>query len=185
MNDAMRVQIVRAIGELLAHMERPETVAMSLDAETSSGARTHSGLAGVDGAGRHGSLPKPDRRLVARALLRSQGKLCLSPAHLNVLLHLVELAGSNRIAFLSQEQLSTQMGKSRRQIRRYITQLEVSGFIERVKIGRELPRQQRETYSLDGLIQKLSMIGESTWRGRLPALLPGEVREAERGGEQQ
>src|SRR6185437_11078863 len=92
-------------------------------------------------------------------LLRAQGKLKLSPVMLNVLVQLAEhWWEADKDPFPAKDRIATRMGKSPRQIQRYIAQLEKRGLVKRIKrfLGRKA--QTSNAYSLDGLITKLKAV---------------------------
>jgi DNA-binding MarR family transcriptional regulator len=92
-------------------------------------------------------------------LLRAQGKLGISPVQLNVLVQLAEhWWEADKDPHPAKDRIAGRMGKSPRQIQRYITQLEKKGMVKRVSryFGRK--RQTSNFYSLDGLVAKLKAI---------------------------
>ena len=73
----------------------------------------------------HGYTPLPN------LLLRAQGKLKITPVQLNVLVQLAEhWWEADKDPFPAKERIATRMGKSPRQIQRYITQLEKRGLVK-------------------------------------------------------
>lgn len=102
---------------------------------------------------KHGYTPLPN------LLLRAQGKLKITPVQLNVLVQLAEhWWEADKDPFPAKDRIATRMGKSPRQIQRYITQLEKRGLVKRIKrfLGRKA--QTSNAYSLDGLIAKLKAV---------------------------
>src|SRR4051794_36666815 len=66
-------------------------------------------------------------------LLRAQGKLGITPEQLNVLMQLAEhWWEADKDPFPAKDTIARRMGKSPRQVQRYITQLEQAGFIKRI-----------------------------------------------------
>ena len=66
-------------------------------------------------------------------LLRAQGKLKLSPVMLNVLVQLAEhWWEADKNPFPAKDRIAIRMGKSPRQVQRYITKLENAGFVKRI-----------------------------------------------------
>lgn len=66
-------------------------------------------------------------------LLRAQAKLKITPSQFNVLAHVIQHwweAGKD--PFPAKETIARRMGKSPRQIQRYLTELEEAGHIKRV-----------------------------------------------------
>jgi len=102
---------------------------------------------------KHGYTPLPN------LLLRAQGKLKITPVQLNVLVQLAEhWWEADKDPFPAKDRIATRMGKSPRQIQRYIAQLEKRGLVKRIKrfLGRKA--QTSNAYSLDGLITKLKAV---------------------------
>ncbi len=92
-------------------------------------------------------------------LLRAQGRLGISPVQLNVLVQLAEhWWEADKDPHPAKDRIAGRMGKSPRQVQRYITQLEKKGMVKRVNryFGRK--RQTSNFYSLDGLVAKLKAI---------------------------
>lgn len=88
-------------------------------------------------------------------LLRAQAKLKLSPAQLNVPVHLVEhWWDADKYPYPAKETIARRMQKSPRQIQRYITELENAGLIARIERFSEKRAQINNGYSFDGLIKK-------------------------------
>jgi hypothetical protein len=92
-------------------------------------------------------------------LLHGQAKLRLTPMQLNVLL---QLAGhwweADKAPFLAKDTIARRMGRTPRQVQRYITQLEKAGFVKRIARYRGYGVQTANGYSLDGLVKKLKAI---------------------------
>ena len=92
-------------------------------------------------------------------LLRAQAKLGLSPMQLNVLLHLAEhWWEADKVPFVAKDTIARRMNKSPRQIQRYITQLERTGFVIRQERFRGYGVQTANGYSLNGLVKKLKLV---------------------------
>jgi DNA-binding Lrp family transcriptional regulator len=78
---------------------------------------------------------------------------------LNVLLQIVEHwweAGKH--AYPSKETIARRMGKSPRQVQRYLTKLEAGGFIQRIARYHGRKAQTSNAYALHGLVEKLKAI---------------------------
>jgi hypothetical protein len=89
-------------------------------------------------------------------LLRAQARLGLSPDQLNVLLQIIEhWWEADKLPFPSKDMLARRMGKSARQVQRYLTQLEKDGFITRVERYNGRKAQVSNGYDLSGLVAKL------------------------------
>ena len=92
-------------------------------------------------------------------LLRAQGKLKLSPVMLNVLVQLAEhWWEADKNPFPAKDRIATRMGKSPRQVQRYITQLEKGGFVARIQRFSGRKAQTSNEYSLAGLVAKLKAL---------------------------
>jgi hypothetical protein len=89
-------------------------------------------------------------------LLRAQGKLKISPPQFNVLAQLCEhWWEAEKYPYPAKDTIARRMGKSPRQIQRYITELEKAGFIQRVERFSGKKSQLNNEYRFDGLIKKL------------------------------
>jgi len=92
-------------------------------------------------------------------LLRAQGKLRISPAQFNVLAQLCEhWWEADKYPYPAKDTIARRMGKSPRQVQRYITELEDAGFIKRVKRFNGKKSQVNNGYLFAGLIKKLKDI---------------------------
>jgi Helix-turn-helix domain len=92
-------------------------------------------------------------------LLRAQARLGLKPEQLNTLLQIVEhWWEADKLPFPSKETLARRMGKSPRQVQRYLTQLEKGGFIARIERFNGRKAQVSNGYDLAGLVAKLVAI---------------------------
>jgi hypothetical protein len=92
-------------------------------------------------------------------LLRGQGKLGLSPEQMNTLLQILEhWWKADEMPFPSKETIARRIGKSPRQIQRYLGELEAGGFIQRVGRYNGRKAQVSNYYRLDGLVEKLKAI---------------------------
>ena len=92
-------------------------------------------------------------------LLRAQGKLKLSPVMLNVLVQLAEhWWEADKNPFPAKDRIATRMGKSPRQVQRYITQLEKAGFVTRIQRFSGRKAQTSNENSLAGLVAKLKAL---------------------------
>jgi hypothetical protein len=89
-------------------------------------------------------------------LLKGQGRLRLTPNQLNVLLHLVEhWWNAEKNPYPSKETIAVRMGKSSRQVQRYLTELEKADIIKRISRYHGKGRQSSNEYTLNGLVNKL------------------------------
>jgi hypothetical protein len=92
-------------------------------------------------------------------LLRAQTKLKISPNQLNVLAQLAEhWWDADKYPFPAKETIARRMGKSPRQVQRYITELETAGLIKRIERFSGRKAQINNGYSFDGLIKRLKAI---------------------------
>jgi DNA-binding MarR family transcriptional regulator len=92
-------------------------------------------------------------------LLRAQGKLGISPVQLNVLVQLAEhWWEADKDPHPKKDRIALRIGKSPRQVQRYITQIEKKGFVKRVERYFGKKRQTSNYYSLEGLVAKLKAI---------------------------
>lgn len=92
-------------------------------------------------------------------LLRGQARLGLTPEQLNVLLQIVEhWWEADKLPFPSKDTLARRMGKSPRQVQRYLTELENDGFISRIERFNGRKAQVSNAYDLGGLVTKLVAI---------------------------
>jgi len=89
-------------------------------------------------------------------LLRAQARIGLNPEQLNVLLQIVEhWWEADKLPFPSKDTLARRMGKSPRQVQRYLTQLEDGGFIARIERFNGRKAQVSNSYDPAGLVAKL------------------------------
>jgi predicted transcriptional regulator len=92
-------------------------------------------------------------------LLRAQGKLKITPVQLNVLVQLAEhWWEADKDPYPAKDRIAQRMGKSPRQVQRYITQLEQKGFVRRIERFGGRKAQTSNAYSLSGLIKKLQAV---------------------------
>jgi len=92
-------------------------------------------------------------------LLRAQGKLKITPLQLNVLVQLAEhWWEADKDPYPAKERIALRMGKSQRQVQRYLTQLEKQGFIKRSARYNGKKAQTSNAYSMQGLINKLKNV---------------------------
>jgi DNA-binding transcriptional ArsR family regulator len=92
-------------------------------------------------------------------LLRAQGRLGISPVQFNVLVHLVEhWWDADKDPYPAKDTIARRMGKSPRQIQRYLTELEEAGLVKRIERFLGHKAQTANGYSLDGLVAKLTAI---------------------------
>jgi hypothetical protein len=92
-------------------------------------------------------------------LLRAQARLKISPMQFNVLAQLAEhWWDAEKFPFPAKDTIARRMGKSPRQVQRYITQLEKAGMIKRIERFSGKKAQINNGYSFDGLIKMLKDI---------------------------
>jgi hypothetical protein len=92
-------------------------------------------------------------------LLRAQGKLKITPLQMNVLIQLAEhWWEADKDPYPAKERIALRIGKSPRQVQRYLTQLEKQGFIKRNARFNGKKAQTSNAYSLKGLIEKLKAV---------------------------
>ena len=89
-------------------------------------------------------------------LLKAQSRLAITPSQMNVLLHVIEhWWDADKNPWPSKGTIARRMGKSSRQVQRYLTELEKAGYVKR--IARFSARRQiNNEYSCDGLIAALN-----------------------------
>jgi DNA-binding MarR family transcriptional regulator len=89
-------------------------------------------------------------------LMRAQAKLKISPSQFNVLAQLCEhWWEADKWPYPAKDTIARRMGKSPRQIQRYITELEDAGLIERLERFNGKKSQVNNGYRFTGLIRKL------------------------------
>lgn len=89
-------------------------------------------------------------------LLKAQAKLMLTPAQLNVLLHIIEpWWDADRLPWIAKDTIAQRMRKTPRSIQRIITQLEQAGHIARIERFYGKKHQTANAYSPAGLVKKL------------------------------
>lgn len=89
-------------------------------------------------------------------LLRAQAKLKISPPQFNVLAQLCEhWWEADKFPYPAKDTIARRMGKSPRQVQRYITELEEAGLITRVERFNGKKSQVNNGYLFNGLIKKL------------------------------
>lgn len=92
-------------------------------------------------------------------LLRAQAKLGISPTRFNVLAQLAEhWWDADKYPYPAKDTIARRMGKSPRQVQRYITELEKAGLIKRIERFSGRKSQINNGYAFDGLIKKLKAI---------------------------
>ena len=92
-------------------------------------------------------------------LFQAQDRLKISPTQMNVIVHLAEhWWESHRDPYPAKNRIATRMGKSPRQIQRYLTELEKAGLIERRARFDGKNGQMNNAYSFLGLIEKLKAL---------------------------
>jgi hypothetical protein len=97
--------------------------------------------------------------IIPNLLLRAQAHLKVSPSAFNILLQLsMHWWHADEIPFLLKETIADRMGKSPRQIQRYITELEKAGLLKRIERFRGKKAQIENGYSLAGLVAKLKSL---------------------------
>jgi DNA-binding transcriptional MocR family regulator len=91
-------------------------------------------------------------------LLWGQQRLGLSPELLNVLLQIIShWWNADEEPFPSKEEIARRMGRSARQVQRYLKELEIGGFIRRIP-RMTVRGQTSNKYSLEGTVAKLKAI---------------------------
>jgi hypothetical protein len=89
-------------------------------------------------------------------LLRAQAKLGITPPQFNVLAQLCEhWWEADKHPYPAKDTIARRMGKSPRQVQRYITELEEADLIKRVERFNGKKSQVNNGYLFDGLIKKL------------------------------
>jgi len=92
-------------------------------------------------------------------IFRAQARLGLNPVQLVLLLHLADHWWYfAKMPYPSKATLAERMSLSPRQIQRYLTDLEVGGFIQRVERFAGHKGQQSNEYNLTGLVNKLQKL---------------------------
>jgi predicted transcriptional regulator len=92
-------------------------------------------------------------------LLRAQGKLKITPMQFNVLVQVIEhWWEAERDPYPAKDTIARRMNKSRRQVQRYLTQLEKAGLIKRIARFSGKKAQINNAYSFEDLIKKLKAI---------------------------
>ncbi|KQY99993.1 hypothetical protein ASD45_03645 [Pseudolabrys sp. Root1462] len=92
-------------------------------------------------------------------LLRAQAKLGITPTQFNVLAQLVEhWWDADKYPFPAKDTIARRIGKSPRQVQRYITELETAGYVKRIERFSGRKSQINNGYSFAGLIKKLKSI---------------------------
>jgi predicted transcriptional regulator len=96
---------------------------------------------------------------VPNLIFRAQAKLKITPMQMNVLMHLAEhWWEADKNPYPAKTRIADRMGKSPRQIQRYLTELEKAGLIARIKRYTGRKAQTSNEYSLSGLVQKLKAL---------------------------
>lgn len=96
---------------------------------------------------------------VPNLLLRAQARLGITPNQMNVLLHVLEhWWEADKHPWPSKGTIARRMGKSSRQVQRYLTDLEKAGHIKRIARYSGRKAQINNAYSCDGLITKLKKL---------------------------
>jgi hypothetical protein len=96
---------------------------------------------------------------IPNLLLRAQGKLEITPVQLNVLVQLAEhWWEADKDPYPAKDRIAQRMGKSPRQIQRYITQLEKKQLVTRIERFGGRKAQTSNAYSLAGLVKKLQAV---------------------------
>ncbi len=105
------------------------------------------------------SVMKHGYTMLPNLLLQAQGRLKISHAQFNILVQLIgHWWDADNDPHPAKETIARRMGKSPRQIQRYLTELEEAGFIRRVERFSGRKAQTSNGYSLDGLVAKLKAI---------------------------
>lgn len=96
---------------------------------------------------------------IPNLLLEAQAKLEISPVELTVLVQVIEhWWNADADPYPAKATIARRLGKSPRQVQRYLTQLEDKGLIKRVARYRGKQRQTSNAFSLDGLVKKLKAV---------------------------
>ena len=117
--------------------------------------------------------------MIPNLLLQAQGRLGISPVQLIQLIQHWWDAGND--PFLAKETIARRMGKSPRQIQRYLTELEDAGFVRRIPRYKGHKAQTSNAYGLDGLVLKLSAIEASVRQGDRTEASPAKENRVARG----
>lgn len=137
---------------------------------------------GESGGGETTNIPSENRRADARwtrgvlkhgftivpaLMITNQDKLALSPEHFNVLLHLIyHWRNSEEDPYPTKKRLARLMGKSEKQVQRYLRDLEEKGFLRRIMRYKTGRGQTSSGYDLTGLVNRLRDIS-SDMSGKL------------------
>jgi hypothetical protein len=96
---------------------------------------------------------------IPNLLLRAQGKLQITPVQLNVLVQRAEhWWEADKDPYPAKDRIAQRMGKSPRQVQRYITQLEQKGLVARIERYGGRKAQTSNAYSLAGLVKRLQAV---------------------------
>jgi predicted transcriptional regulator len=97
--------------------------------------------------------------MLPNLLLQAQGRLNISHAQFNILVQLIgHWWDADKEPHPAKDTIARRMGKSPRQIQRYLTELEEAGLIKRIKRFKGHKAQTTNGYALDGLVAKLKEI---------------------------
>lgn len=92
-------------------------------------------------------------------LLRAQRRLGLSPTQLAVLIQLADFWwDAGRKPFPKKADLAQRLGLSDRQVQRYIAELEMAGFVQRIERRASHRGKISNEYDLQGLVDRLAEI---------------------------
>ncbi len=97
--------------------------------------------------------------MLPNLLLSAQGRLDISPMAFNVLVQLIgHWWEADRNPYPAKQKIATRMGKSPRQVQRYLTELEKLKLIERIERFTGQKAQTSNEYNLSGLVEKLNQL---------------------------
>jgi hypothetical protein len=97
--------------------------------------------------------------MLPNLLLLAQGRLKISHAQFNVLAQLIgHWWDADNDPYPTKDTIARRMGKSPRQVQRYLTELEEGGFVKRIVRFSGKKAQTSNGYALDGLVAKLKAI---------------------------
>jgi hypothetical protein len=154
--------------------QNQENISGDLNAEPEKGAKSIAARWGLK-VTKIGYCPVPS------LLLRAQRRLGLSPSHLAVLLQIIEhWWDASRAPYPSKAELSDRLGISKRQIQRYITEMEQGGLLIRIPYYGDSGGRENNRYDLSGLVKRLAEIApdfiaerEERKKKRKAAAMPG------------
>lgn len=97
--------------------------------------------------------------MLPNLLLSAQGRLDISPMAFNVLVQLIgHWWEADRNPYPAKQTIATRMGKSPRQVQRYLTELEKAKLVRRIERFTGQKSQTSNEYELAGLVERLSVL---------------------------